>query len=180
MNKITIITDSTSDLPKTIYKDYDLIVVPLSVVFEGKIYIDNGIDINPEDFYKMIETSVEMPQASQPTPVNFINVYGKLINQGMEVISIHISRKLSGTMNSAEIAARQFKKKSIKVLDSEVVHMPLGFVALRAAKMADRGSTMDEIINEVVDFRKKINSFFLPKSLDNLIKGGRVNKIKGN
>ncbi|MCE5330503.1 DegV family protein [bacterium] len=179
MNKITIVTDSTSDLPENVCKGYDLIVVPLSVVFKDKIYVDNGIDIKPENFYKMIEDSSEMPQASQPTPGNFIKVYNSLVNQGKEIISIHISRKLSGTLNSAEIAARQFQEKNIEVLDSEVVHMSCGFMALKAAKIADKGSTKNEIINEIVDFRKKINSFFLPKSLDNLIKGGRINKIKG-
>jgi len=179
MSDVAIVTDSTSDLPRHIYEDYDLLVVPLSVVFEDKTYLDNGIDIKPENFYKMIEASTEMPKASQPTPGDFIKVYSKLVNQGKEVISIHISRKLSGTLNSAEIAASQFEKGAVEVIDSEVVHMPCGFLALKAAKMASKGSTKDEIINKIDNFRRKINSLFLPKSLENLIKGGRVNKIKG-
>ena len=103
MINIAIVTDSTSDLPRNIYEEYDLSVVPLSVVFGAKTYFDDGIDIKEDDFYKMMESSTEMPRAAQPTPGDFINTYSKLIQQGKEIISIHISRKLSGTLNSAEL-----------------------------------------------------------------------------
>ncbi|PIU28897.1 MAG: hypothetical protein COT09_03660 [Candidatus Hydromicrobium americanum] len=179
MGNIAIVTDSTSDLPGNIYEGYDLSVVPLSVVFGGKTYLDDGIDIKEDDFYKMMEASVEMPKAAQPTPGDFINIYSKLTQQGKEIISIHISRKLSGTLNYAELAARQFEKGKIEVMDSEVVHMSCGFMALKAAKMAAEGNKKEDIIKELSSFRNKINAFFVPKSLDNLIKGGRINKIKG-
>lgn len=179
MGNIAIVTDSTSDLPESMYKEYGLSVVPLSVIFNAKIYLDDGIDIKEDDFYKIMESSTEMPMASQPTPGAFISAYSGLIKQGKEIISIHISRKLSGTLNSAEIAARQFGKGKIEVYDSELVHMACGFMALRAAKMADECNKKEAIIKELSNFRNKINSFFIPKSLDNLIKGGRINKIKG-
>jgi DegV family protein with EDD domain len=174
-----IVTDSTSDLPKNTYKEYDLSVVPLSVVFENKIYLDDGIDIKEDDFYKIMESSTEMPMASQPTPGDFIKIYSKLIQEGKEIISIHISRKLSGTLNSAELAVRQFEKDKIELIDSEVVHMSCGFMALKAAKMAFEGNKKEDILKELTIFRNKINAFFIPKSLDNLIKGGRISKIKG-
>jgi DegV family protein with EDD domain len=179
MRNIAIVTDSTSDLPSNVYEGYDLNVVPLSVVFGTKTYLDDGIDIKEDDFYKMMESSTEMPKAAQPTPGNFINIYSKLTQQGKKIISIHISRKLSGTLNTAELAARQFGKEKIEVMDSEVVHMHCGFMALKAAKMAAEGNKREDIIKELTIFRNKINSFFIPKSLDNLIKGGRINKIKG-
>jgi DegV family protein with EDD domain len=179
MGNIAIVTDSTSDLPGNIYEGYDLSVVPLSVVFGAKTYLDDGIDIKEDDFYKMMESSTEMPKASQPTPGDFINTYSKLTKQGKEIISIHISKKLSGTINSAELAAGQFEKGKIEVIDSEVVHMSCGFMALKAAKMATEGNKKEVIIKELSSFRNKVNSFFIPKSLDNLIKGGRINKIKG-
>lgn len=182
---ISIITDSTSDIPPKIYKDneYDLTVVPLSVTFNDKTYLDNGIDITPEKFFEMMSSSTEMPKASQPTPGNFMQVYQEKLSKGNEIISIHISRKLSGTLNSAELAANQIEKnsekKQISIVDSELVHMPCGFLALRAAELAKKGLSRDEIIKEISIFREKIFSFFIPKSLDNLIKGGRINKIKG-
>ena len=179
LNKISIVTDSTSDLPPSVYKDLDLHVIPLSVIFEDKTFIDDGVSIKPDDFYKMMQSSTEMPKASQPTPGNFMNLYNSLIKEGKKVISIHISRKLSGTLNSADLAAKQFQEGEVIVIDSEVVHMSCGFMALKAAKMAKDDLKEKDIINEITNFRNKINAFFLPKSLDNLIKGGRINKIQG-
>ena len=179
MESVAIVTDSTSDLPGNIYKGYNLTVIPLSVVFGNKTYLDDDADIKEDDFYQMMQSSSEMPKSAQPTPGDFINTYGKLIKQGKKIISIHISRKLSGTLNSAELAAKQFEKGDIEIIDSELVHMPCGFMALKAAKMAAEGSKREDIIKELDVFRNKINSFFIPKSLVNLIKGGRINKIKG-
>lgn len=179
MESVAVVTDSTSDLPGNIYKGYNLTVIPLSVVFSNRTYLDDGVDIKEDDFYQMMQSSSEMPKSAQPTPGDFINTYGKLIKQGKEIISIHISRKLSGTLNSAELAAKQFEKGDIEIIDSELVHMPCGSMALKAAKMAAEGSKREDIIKELDVFRNKINSFFIPKSLDNLIKGGRINKIKG-
>ena len=127
MNQIAIVTDSTSDLPANVYEDYDLTVVPLSVLFEDRVYIDNGIDIRPEEFYKMIQASSEMPKASQPTPGDFLKVYGSILNQGKEIISIHISHKLSGTLNSAELAAKQFSKGKVKLWIQKLYTCPAGF-----------------------------------------------------
>src|SRR4030042_5027637 len=118
MRNIAIVTDSTSDLPGNIYQGYDLTVVPLSVVFDSKTYMDDGIDISEENFFKMMKSSTEMPKAAQPTPGDFMNTYNELIKQDKDIISIHISRKLSGTLNSAELAARQFEKGKIDVVDS--------------------------------------------------------------
>ena len=179
MESVVVVTDSTSDLPGNIYEGYDLTVMPLSAVFGNKTYLDDGVDIKEDDFYQMMQSSSEMPKSAQPTPGDFINTYGKLIKQGKEIISIHISRKLSGTLHSAELAARQFEKGDIEIIDSELVHMPCGFMALKAAKMAAEGIGREDIIKELGVLRNKINSFFISKSLDNLIKGGRINKIKG-
>ncbi len=127
----------------------------------------------------MIRDSKEMPKAAQPTPGDFIKVYNDIIKQGKDVISIHISSKLSGTLNSAELAAKQFDKGAIEVIDSEVVHMPCGFLALKAAEMAGRDIPKEEILNGIGFLRKKINSLFIPRTMENLIKGGRVTKMKG-
>ncbi|OQA22374.1 MAG: DegV domain-containing protein [Actinobacteria bacterium ADurb.Bin346] len=179
MDRVSIVTDSTSDIPHYIYKDYDLTVIPLTVLFGGKIYIDNGFDIEPEEFYKMLQQSTEMPAASQPTPGVFINTYKKLLENSGCVVSVHISSKLSGTVNSANLAAKQVGEDKVAVIDSEVVHMHCGFLALKAAKLAGQGASREDIIEDINNSRKKINAFFIPRSMENLIKGGRVSKIKG-
>ncbi|MDD3520223.1 MAG: DegV family protein [Actinomycetota bacterium] len=179
MNTIAIVTDSTSDLPRDISKEHKIHVVPLSVMFSSKKYIDDGIEIKEEHFYEMIKDSSEMPKAAPPSPGDFLNVYRRLLQNYKGIISLHISRKLSGTLNSVELAVRQLEEGKILYMDSEVVHMPCGFMAIKAAQLAEEISNQEEIIGELADFRKKINSFFIPKSLENLIKGGRINKIMG-
>lgn len=179
MNNIAIVTDSTSDLPRDLSKEHKINVVPLSVMFESKKYMDDGIEIREEHFYEMIKSSSEMPKAAPPSPGDFMQVYNKLLQHYSGIISLHISRKLSGTLNSVEIAVKQFEKGKILDIDSEVVHMSCGFMAVKAALLAKESDNKEEIAGELSDFRKKINSFFIPRSLENLIKGGRINKMKG-
>lgn len=178
MGKIAVVTDSTSDLPAGLCSRYDIKVVPLSVVFEDKKYIDDGKSIKQDDFYKMMEKSSQMPKAATPAPGDFFKAYSGLLEEKKEIISIHISRKLSGTINSAELAGKQFDGKNIHVIDSRLVHMPCGFMAIKASSMAEKDYSVVDIIKELDNFRRKINSFFIPRSLDNLIRGGRISKIR--
>lgn len=179
MNNIAIITDSTSDLPRNLSKECKIHVVPLSVMFEDKKYMDDGIEIKEEHFYKMIKSSTEMPKAAPPSPGDFMQTYSKLLQHHGGIISLHISRKLSGTLNFAKIAVKQFEAGKILDIDSEVVHMPCGFMAIKAAQLAKESDDKEKIAAELSYFRNKINSFFIPRSLENLIKGGRINKMKG-
>lgn len=178
MSDIAVVTDSTSDLPENACKRYDIKVVPLSVAFEDKMYIDDGKSIKQDDFYKMMEKSSQMPKAATPSPGDFLKTYSELLTEKKEIISLHISRKLSGTINSAEIARRQFDSENIYVIDSRLVHMPCGFMAIKASSMAEQNYSSADIIKELDNFRGKINSFFIPRHLDNLIKGGRISKIR--
>jgi len=148
-------------------------------MFGGRIYIDNGTDIEPGRFYRMLKESEEMPAASQPTPGDFIKTYSRLLNVSDRIISIHISGKLSGTINSAGLAAKNLAGEKIEVIDSAVVHMHCGFIALKAAEMSKNGSAFEEIIDGINRYREKIHSYFIPRSMENLIKGGRVSKIRG-
>jgi DegV family protein with EDD domain len=178
MSGIAVVTDSTSDLPESICAKYQIKIVPLSVLFADKIYLDNGKSIKQDDFYKMMEKSDQMPKAAIPSPGDFLKAYTELLEKGKEIISLHISSKLSGTLNSAELARKQLDSKKIHVLDSQMVHMPCGFMAMKAAMMANKNHTASDIIEELDHFRGKIYSLFVPKSLDNLIKGGRISKMK--
>ncbi len=178
MSQIAVVTDSTSDLPRDICKQYGITVVPLSVSFEGNTYADNGKSIKQDDFYKMMASSDQMPKAAQPTPGDFLKTYHRLLQENEHIISIHISSKLSGTLNSAELARKQLKDAPIHIVDSELVHMPCGFMAMKAADMAKQGLKAAEIIDALSLFRKKIYAYFAPKNLDNLIKGGRISKVK--
>ena len=96
MSKIAIVTDSTSDIPKDISKNLNIIVVPLTVIFEKESFLDDGKDITIGDFYKKIRSVEKLPTTTQPTPKDFIKVYSDILKEYDSIISIHISKKMSG------------------------------------------------------------------------------------
>jgi DegV family protein with EDD domain len=95
-----------------------------------------------------------MPLAAQPSPGEFMSTYQKLLKSHKNIISIHISRKFSGTYNSAVIARKQLPEASIEVMDSETVHMSCGFLEMEVSRMASEGLEFDEIIKKLQDFKK--------------------------
>jgi DegV family protein with EDD domain len=179
MGKIAVVTDSTTDLPSELASEYDIHIIPLSVIFEEKKYIDDGKNIKLKDFYRKLRSSKDMPMAAQPSPGDFLKLYSTLLKDHEEIISIHISGKLSGTYNSATLAMKRLEHKGIYIIDSGMVHMACGFMAIEASKLASRGLDAAGILRELEVFSKSINSYFCPLSLDNLIKGGRMGKLKG-
>ena len=108
--KIKIITDSTADIPKNIVESCGIEVVPLNVRF-GETEFKYGVDIQADEFYEKLVSSSEVPKTSQPSVGDFLTVYEKYASQGFDIVSIHLTGKLSGTMNSALQAKKQMKTK---------------------------------------------------------------------
>jgi len=179
MSKIAIVTDSTADLPVELYKKYNIEVVPLSVIFEEKAYVDDRIDITIEQFYEKLKTSKKLPTTTQPSPADFKNVYSKLLESHESIISIHISKKMSGTIDSATLAKKDFEGKDIEIIDSEATTMALGLMVLKAAQLAEAGASKEEIVKTVLDIKSKIKTLFIPHTLEYLKKGGRIGRAKG-
>ena len=179
MSKIAIITDSTSDIPEDMVKELDLKIIPLTVNFGEESFLDNGKDINKKDFYNKVRSSEKLPTTTQPTPKNFIELYSDTLKTSDSIISIHISKKMSGTINSAEMARKELPGRDIEIIDSELVHMPLGFLAIKAAQLAQQGRSKEEILKEVYDLKSKIKVLIVPSTLEYLKKGGRIGKAKG-
>ncbi len=179
MSKVAIITDSTSDIPDELVKELDLKIIPLIVNFGEESFLDNGKDITKKEFYKKIRSSEKLPTTTQPTPKNFIELYSDILKTSESIISIHISKKMSGTINSAEMARKELPGRDIEIIDSEVVHMPLGFLAIKAAQLANEGKSKEEILKEVYDLKPKITVLIVPSTLEYLKKGGRIGKAKG-
>ncbi len=179
MNKVAIVTDSTADLPVDIVNRLNIKVVPLSVIFGDVSFLDDGKEITIGEFYKKIRSSEKLPTTTQPTPKDFIEVYTDILKENDSIISIHISKKMSGTINSAEMAKKEMPGKDIEIIDSEYVHMPLGFLIIRAAKLAQEGKSKEEIIKGVYDLKSKIKVLIVPSTLEYLKKGGRIGKAKG-
>jgi DegV family protein with EDD domain len=175
MGTIRIATDSTADLPPSLIKQYDIAVIPLKVIFGEKVYRE-GADITPQEFYKKLETSSKLPTTSQPSPGEFQDFYEELTKDGSSVISIHISSLLSGTCQSAGIAASGLSGSDITVIDSKLVCMALGLVVLSAARAVKAGKSKEQIIKAIHAMIDKVQTYFVVDTLEYLERGGRIGK----
>ncbi len=179
MNKIAIVTDSTADIPKDLVEKYKIKVVPLYVNFEDRSYLEDGVDLTSKQFYEKLKNAKKQTTTSQPTPQDFIKAYSELLKDNEAIISIHISKKMSGTFSSAEMARKELSGSDIEVIDSELVHMPLGVLAIKAAELASEGKSKEEIIQAINELKQKITVLFIPSSLKYLIMNGRIGRAKG-
>ena len=173
MNKVAIVTDSTSAIPDSIARENNLTIVPLNLIWDGKTYLD-GIEITPTKFYEMLIKSDTLPTTSQPSVGMFVETYKKLIDQGYDILTIVISAKLSGTYQSAIQAAEDFPKNRISVLDSLQGSMPLALVVLMTAQAAQHGATLLECTNLAKDLCQRVRTLFVLDTLEYLHKGGRI------
>lgn len=175
---IKIVTDSTWDFDEKTRKEHDIEVVPLYITIKGKRYRE-GIDISNEDFYEIMKTCEKLPQTSQPTPLDFIEVYKKLLKEFEKIISIHISSKLSGTYNSALIAKNEIDKDNrITVIDSKNASGALGLIVYLASLLRKEGKTFNEIVEGVKKAIEKVVTIFILDNLKALEMGGRIGKAK--
>ncbi|MEK5206973.1 DegV family protein [Psychrobacillus sp. FSL H8-0510] len=176
MTKVHIVTDSTADLTSALIEQYNIHVVPLTIHIDGESYID-GVDINPEEFLEKMATSKELPKSSQPSSGVFKELYDELGKNGDQIISIHMTGGMSGTVKSAQAAA-EMSTADVTVIDSKFISFALLFQVEEAARMASNGETKEAIIQKVEDIRSKSDLFVVVDTLDNLVKGGRIGKGK--
>ncbi|MFB6466111.1 DegV family protein [Cytobacillus sp. Hz8] len=176
MNKIKIVTDSTVDLPNELLGDYGVEIIPLSIYIDGETFTDR-VDITPKEFLLKMEQANELPKSSQPPVGVFLEVYDHWAEEGYEMISIHMSGGLSGTVQAAETAAHLTKAK-VTVIDSEFISKGLGFQVIEAAKMAQLGMSREEIVARVQEVKRSTRLYVVVDTLENLVKGGRIGKGK--
>lgn len=177
MTNIRILTDSTADLPQEIVEQYQITVIPLTVLIEGKPYLDR-VDITNEEYYATLRKVDVLPTTSQPSPAVFAEAYERLAQEGAEeIISLHLSSDLSGTVQGAGLAAKMVEDKvRVTVIDSRSATMGLGLLVYTAAKAAADGKTIEEVTDLLQTCVQNLDLFFLIDSLDNLQKGGRIGK----
>jgi len=176
MRKIKIVTDSTVDLSQEILEKYEIEVVSLSIYIDNKSYLDR-VDISPAEFIdKMIEAD-ELPKTSQPSVGTFVEKYDELADEGYDIISIHMTGGMSGTVESAK-SASQLTKGTVFVVDSEFISKGLSFQVLEAAEMVKNGHNAAEILQRLNHVKKHTKLFVVVDTLENLMKGGRIGKGK--
>lgn len=167
---VKIVVDSTIDMSPAAKAQVK--VVPLSILF-GEVEYKDGIDITAEKFYEMLAASETLPTTSQPTPAAFEDVYRELVEDGHEVVVITIASKLSGTYQSATIAAEEFPGK-VFVVDSRNAAIASGVLAEYALQLAKQGKCGQEILEELMEVRKHIRLYAIVDTLEYLKKGGRL------
>ncbi len=175
---IKIVTDSTSYIDEKFRKENDITVVPLKVRFGEKVYTE-GVDITPDEFYEKLESEKELPKTSQPSIQDFISAYKPILENGDEIISIHISSGLSGTFNAARMAAEQLDPSRIKLVDSKHTSMILCFLAEHAVSEIKKGKSLEEVYQSTLALVPKMITRFTFWDIKYLVQGGRLTKAEG-
>lgn len=172
---IRILTDSACDLPKEIVSQHSITVYPLAINLGDKSFLD-GVDLSRNEFYAQLPTLNPYPKTAAPGPEGFARAFERLADEGAQaILSIHISETLSATINSARIAAKQFKRIPVTVLDSGQLSLGLGFIVERAAQLAESGKEPQEIISDLNNLMERVYVFAALKTLEYLRRSGRMN-----
>jgi DegV family protein with EDD domain len=174
-----IVLDSTADFPDAAERYPNMREVPLYVRF-GDESLRDHVDIKPDEFYeRLAATTTALPTTSQPTPHDFVTVYRELLAAGYErVYSIHLSAKLSGTFQSASLAAAEVDRDRIRTVDSESASLSAALLALALQRRLARGTSDDELQALVERFRREIAVVFTVSTLEYLQRGGRIGRAR--
>lgn len=174
MTTIKIVTDSTAELTQDVIEQLGITVVPLTIHVDGQDYLD-GVTLSAEEFIGKMKQSKELPKSSQPSAGKFTEIYDELGKDGSEILSIHMTGGMSGTVKSAESAA-SITSSNVTVVDSRFISHALAFQVTEAARLAQQGKSMDEILRHLDRVRENTRLFVVVDTLDNLVKGGRIGK----
>lgn len=173
---IKIVTDSTSYIPDNLVQRYDISIVSLGILLEGTN--QREVDLSNEAFYSQLAKAPEIPSSSQPSPYEMYAAFKKLVEAGHSVVGLFISSDMSGTYASALSTKNQLLEKypnaQIEIIDSRSNCMQLGFAALAAAKAADQGKTLTEVVDAAHEVIAHSRFLFTPDTLTYLKKGGRI------
>jgi DegV family protein with EDD domain len=171
---IRIVTDSTCDLPENVVSKHRISVIPLHINQGENTFLD-GVNLTREEFYNQLPGYKSAPTTAAPSPEIFRQTYEQLADEGAQsILSIHISESLSATINSARMAAEQFKRIPVTVLDSTQLSLGLGFIVEKAAQMSELGHKVDEILASLQGLMKRTYVFASLKTLEYLRRSGRM------
>lgn len=176
MNEIKIICDSLSDVNKEYLEKYDIDVVPLTVILNEKEYRD-GIDMQPEEFYRILREENAYPKTSQATYAQFKEIFDKYTKDGKKILYISGSAAATGTCQSA-IMAKNDTEGEIYIYDSNNLTFGAGFFVVKAAEMINEGKTIEEVFKALDEIKEKYVLMFSVDTLEYLKKGGRISSTK--
>ncbi|MED1204496.1 DegV family protein [Heyndrickxia acidicola] len=176
---IKIISDSSCDLPEHLLKKYDISIVPLVITLDGEVYRE-GADLTPEDFFRKMFSSTELPKTSQPSPSSFAEAFLRLREtENQQLLCLTISSGLSGTYQSASIG-KGLAEADVYVFDTLAGSLGHGLQVIRAAELAQAGHSINDIIRELEEYRNQMTILIMLDTLENIVKGGRLNRFQGS
>jgi DegV family protein with EDD domain len=175
MAKFAVVTDSTCFLPAELVKKHNITVTPQILIWDDQT-LQDGIDIQPSEFYTRLKTAKTMPSTSQVSPATMQSTFQKLVNQGFDVIGLFVSSKLSGTMQSAIQGkeAMGAAGEKVTILDSLATSMSLGLIVLAAARASESGADLRGCVAAAEKARSNSGLFFAVDTLEFLHRGGRI------
>ena len=177
MTKIKIVTDSSVTIEPELVKQLDITIVPLSVMIDNVVYSD--ADLKEEGkFLQLMQASKNLPKTSQPPVGVFAEVSEDLCKDGSQILAIHMSHALSGTVEAARQGA-SLSTADVTVIDSSFTDQALKFQVVEAAKLAQEGKDMEEIVTRIEDVKNHTELYIGVSTLENLVKGGRIGRVTG-
>ena len=177
MTKIKIVTDSSVTIEPELVKQLDITIVPLSVMIDNVVYSD--ADLKEEGkFLQLMQEAKNLPKTSQPPVGVFAEVFEELSKDGSQILAIHMSHALSGTVEAARQGA-SLSTADVTVLDSSFTDQALKFQVVEAAKLAQEGKDMEAILSHVEEVKNHTELYIGVSTLENLVKGGRIGRVTG-
>jgi DegV family protein with EDD domain len=173
MQRVAIVTDGISSITQQMGQEYGIHVMPVYVMFGATTYRD-GIDLHPDQFYGFLRGAEQLPTTSQPTVVDFAELYTDLSSHTEAIVSIHASKKMSATMDSAQAAILQRPDVPIHVIDCRNISMGQGLLAIAAARASAAGQDAGQIVQLVESLMPRTHLIFTVETLEYLRKGGRI------
>lgn len=172
-SKISIVVDSTAQIPKTLVREHNIHVIPQTLIWGEQTFLDD-VDITPAEFYSRLKTDAEFPTTSQATVQEFHELFSR-VGKGVEgVLAIVVSSEMSGTLNSAISAKNLLPEMKIEIIDTRTTAMALGFIALAAARASEQGKSMDDSAQVARDCIDRVGVYITVDTLDYLHRGGRI------
>ena len=173
MNRIAIVTESSANLPPEVVEEYGIHVLPLKIIWDGKVLRD-GVDITPQEFYTRLRTDHCMPTTTALSPSELLETFRSLAEEAEDIVAILLSRELSGTFEAAQIAQQLVPTLPLHLVDSRTATMAEGFVALEAARAAAAGDTVEQVVARAQEMANRVQFLVVLETLEYLHRGGRI------
>ena len=176
MSQVKIVTDSSVTIEPEVVEKYGITIVPLSVMVDGVLYSD--AELTEGQFLQLMKSSKNLPKTSQPPVGVFAEAFEGLAAEGAQIIAIHMSHALSGTVEAARQGAT-LANADVTVIDSSFTDQAMKFQVVEAAKLAKEGADLDTVLARIEEVKEKTELYIGVSTLENLVKGGRIGRVTG-